>query len=245
MRKFIFSLSVLALSLSVSAQFVSIPTQKVDLNKISLEDITFGFKIIPSISWVAIDHNDAQADGATLKLGLGATAEYEVNKIISIISGVNYNTTGGYMYDSLSLNTSTNKDNYKVSYSLIEVPLGIKLRTPEVNRFSYYLNGGFNAGFILSATEKHKSTVTGVNDSKYDILKLSSASMLGYFASVGTTYKIIKKIRLFGEITYKNALTSIANGNEYTTVLTPIDHKYTSPIYIYPGSMEFAIGIQF
>ena len=241
-RKIVF-LCLSFITLQLSAQYVEIPTQGVDLSKLNLEQFKFGVKITPSISWLGVKHNDAEADGATMKFGLGVSAEYEINPILYVVSGINYNAFGGYIFDSLSLDpTTTTKNNYRASYSQIEIPLGLKLQTPETNNMSYYLQGGVTTGFILSAKEKFKSTIANTTVPSVDILPLTSPSMIGCFAGVGAKYKISENLKFFGEITYKTALSSVAMGNNYET---DRHRGYYEPIEIYPACMDFSIGIQF
>lgn len=229
-------------SFQLSAQYVEIPTQGVDLSKLNLEQFKFGIKVSPSISWLGVTHNDAEADGATMKLGLGITAEYDINSILYVVSGINYNAFGGYMFDSLSLNSITTKNNYKVSYTQVEIPFGLKLQTPETNNMCYYIQGGVTAGFILSAKEKFKSTIANTTAPSVDVLSLTSPSMVGCFAGVGAKYKISENLKLFGEITYKNSLSSSAMGDNYQSER----HRgYYEAIGIFPACMDFSIGIQF
>lgn len=240
-RKIVF-ICLSFITFQLSAQYVEIPSQGVDLSKLNLEQFKFGIKVTPSISWLGVKHNDAEADGATMKLGLGVTAEYEVNPILYVVSGINYNALGGYIFDSLSLNSTTTKNNYRVSYSQIEIPLGLKLQTPEANNMYYYIQGGVTTGFILSANEKFKSTIANTTTPSVDILPLTSPSTIGFFAGVGAKYKISKNLKLFGEINYKNGLSSVAMGNNYET---DRHRGYHESIEIYPASMDFSIGIQF
>lgn len=225
------------------AQYSDFPVRNFDMTKIDLEKLRFGLKVSPSISWLNIDHNNAVAGGATMKLGLGVTAHYEINELLSIVSGVNYNAIGGYMADSSSFNDLNAKDYFKANYTIIEVPLGIKLNTPVVNRWNYYLQGGVTTGFVLSANEKTYSASNGKVLKTTDTLKnLTYPSIVGYFAGVGSRYNISDKLNFFVEINYKNALTSISNGENY---MNDTDHAYNKPIYMIPANMEFSFGLEF
>lgn len=212
------------------------------LQGISFSNVRFGVKISPDISWLSVQNNDLQADGATLKYGLGFVAMYEVNPLLSVITGINYNTMGGYVFDSLSLNTITNKDNYRINYTMIEVPLGIKVQTQAINRISYYLQGGISTGFVITANEKYVSTLPNTDLPPVDIIHLTSTSVAGCFFGIGTAYKIAGNIELFGELNYKTSLTNIANADEYANDRT---RNYTSPVRIFPACMEFSVGLMF
>lgn len=230
------------ISIQLQAQFTNTQDQPSDFSKIRFEDITFGVKISPSIAWLNVNHNDVQTDGATLKFGAGILAQYEINSMLSVVSGVNYNSFGGYVFDNLSLNTPTNKDNYKLNYSQIEIPLGLKINTPAFNRMSYYAQAGVSAGFIISANEAHSSTQPDTEIPDINILSLTSPSTVGCFFGLGTSYTLYKGLKLFGEINYKITLSNLAVGNNY---MNDNVHNYTQPIELYPSAMDFSIGLMF
>lgn len=232
----------LFLTMQLYAQFRPQSDPNSVLQGINFSNVSFGVKISPNISWVSVQNNDLQADGATLKFGLGFVAMYEVNPILSVVTGINFNTLGGYVFDSLSLNTVTNKDNYRLNYTMIEVPLGIKLQTQAINRISYYVQGGISTGFVINANEKHVSTLPNTDLPAVDIFNLTSSSVAGCFFGIGTAYKIAGNIELFGELNYKSSLTNIANADEYANDRT---RNYTSPVRIFPASMEFSVGLMF
>ncbi len=235
-------LLLLFISISTMGQYKDGPVRGGDSGKAALENLTFGFKITPSVTWVKINHNDAIADGAALNLGLGITAEYEVNSVLSVVSAISYNTFGGYAFDSLSLNTENIQNNYNLKYGQIEIPLGIKLQTNGLGKTSYYLQGGLLTGFILSAKEKYKSSVANTTVPDNDIMRVTNPSMAGFFAGVGAKYKITNKLKLFAEINFKNILTSVADGNKYVEKGI---HEYNEPIKIFPAAMDFSFGLQF
>ena len=230
------------ISVHLQAQFRGDRDQSVDFSRISFEDISFGLRLTPAITWLNVNHNDAQADGATLKYGAGIVAQYEINSLLSVVSGVNYSTFGGYVFDNQSLNTPTNRSNYKLNYSQIEIPLGLRLNTPAFNRMSYYMQAGATTGFILSASEVHKSTQPDTEIPEINILSLTSPSTVGCFFGIGTSYTIYKGLKLFGEINYKIALSNVAVGNNY---MNDNVHNYTAPIEIRPSAMDFSIGLMF
>ncbi len=238
---------ILAITFSIFAsgfaQYNDFPIRNFDMTKINLEQLKFGVKISPSISWLNITHNDAIAGGATMKLGVGLTAHYEINEFLAVVSAINYNSIGGYMADSRSLNDVNLKDYFKANYQVLEVPLGLKIKTPTVNKYNYYLQGGVTTGFVLSANEKMYSAATGKVSVNTDMMKdLTYPTVVGYFAGVGSRYSITDKLKIFVEVNYKNALSTISNGENY---MTDPNHLYTDPIYIIPANMEFSFGLEF
>lgn len=225
------------------SQYNDFPIRNFDMTNINFDQLKFGIKVSPSISWVNIDNNDAFAGGATMKMGVGLTADYEINSLMSAILAVNYNSIGGYMADSRSLDEPNMKDYFKVNYQVLEVPLGLKIKTPTVNKYNYYLQGGVTTGFVLSANEKRYSSTTGKVAVNYDTLKdLTYPSIVGFFAGVGSQYSLSEKVKIFVEVNYKNSLSSISNGENY---VTDPNHTYSNAISIIPSNMEFSFGIEF
>lgn len=243
MKRTLFLIILLNITLLSKAQYNDFPVRNFDLTQINLDQLKFGIKVSPAISWINVDNNDAFAGGATMKLGVGVTAHYEINDLLAIVSAINYNSIGGYMADSRSLNDVNANDYFKVNYGILEVPLGLKLKTPTVNNYNYYVQGGVTSGFIISANEKiFKASGSGVYKS-YDLMKdLTYPSIAGFFVGLGSRYTINNKFKLFVEVNYKHALTSISNGENY---ITDPNHNYSQAIYIIPANMEFSFGIEF
>ncbi len=252
MRKTIIALVLIAGISTLNSQNIEFPKtpidiskvdiSKIDFSKLNLEQFNFGFRISPAIGWLNVNHYDLQAGGASLKFGIGGIAEYSINNLISVVSGINYNSYGGYVFDNQSLNDVSTADNFKLNYTQIEVPLGLKIKTPALGRISYFLQGGLTSGFVLSATEKHKKINSNLVTTPTDIYSFTNPTNAGFLVSVGSQLKITRKINLIGEIAYKRTLTNTANASEYIK-----SGRYTnqSDLQILPGSMEFSFGLLF
>ena len=239
-------LLALIVSTQIFAQYSNSSYTKSEYNTFDLDDLSFGLRLSPSISWVDIQHNDATADGAALKFNVGIIADYEINSILSIISGVNYNNAGGYAFDNQSLDNTSTKDNYKINYTSVEVPLGLRLQTNNISNTDYYIQGGVSASFILKANEKYKSSIADTEIPSLDIISLTAPTYVGFFGTIGVEFTVAKTVGLFIDVTYKNSTSSIAIGNNYVNPTDLVyDHGYTEPIDIRSGSMDFSVGIMF
>jgi hypothetical protein len=220
MRKKIFLSVVIFASMRALCQYSDNPAQRFNFDG---EKFHIGIKISPSVTWLRINHNDAQNDGATANFGLGLTGEYQLNEIVSVISSINYKTFGGYVFDSLSLNTSNQRGNYKLKYTDIEIPFA-------------------SVGLIITASEHYKSTLPGVTLAENNIMNITHPAFIDIFAGVGAEYKIYNRFRLFAELNLKNTLTSVADGQEYVQKRV---HDYSEPIKIYPSGLDLSIGVRF
>jgi outer membrane protein W len=117
--------------------------------------------------------------------------------------------------------------------------LALKIKTTAVNKTSFFLQGGFSAGFIINASEKRSPQVSGSKDKVTDISLMTNPTRINCLVGAGVDYLIGTKTTLFGMITYKNTLTNVANTTAYQV------SRYTDPVQINPGSMEFSVGIMF
>lgn len=204
--------------------------------------VQFGIRLSPSISWVDVVHDDVQAEGATLKIGGGGFADFRLTSFMSFVTGLNYNGFGGYVLDSVSLGSSTYRESYKLNYTEIEVPLALKINTPYVNKTSYFVQGGISLGFVTSANEKHYAVAEDV-DPKYDNIDLyTSPSRVSYQLGAGVEYNLYRNSTVFGMITFNKSLSNSANNTNYLAGQNP---RYSTPLEIRPGRMEFSIGVKF
>jgi hypothetical protein len=242
MKQQVIVLVGLLLSLNLSAQttYESKYNVKPMGGSLDLSKISFGLKISPTVSWVNVVNSDMQADGAALKFGIGALANYDLYSNLSLVSGINYNKFGGYVYDNKSLNEIDFETKFEVNYSEVEVPVTLKLKTSPVNKISYFLQGGFSAGFIVSASEKRIPIVDGAKPEYVDVSLMTRPTRLICILGAGIDHTLWKRTTLFGLITYKRTLTNVANSSVYQS-----SARYSPDVLIQPGSMEFSIGVMF
>lgn len=239
MRKQIMFILMLATASQLSAQQTDSISSGVSNARSEAGKISFGVKLSPSINWIRAVNDDVQSDGATLKFGVGAVVAYHLSKELSFVSGLNYNEFGGYVYDNASQNNPNTENNYLINYAEIEVPIALKLQTKPVNKISYYLQGGLSLGFVGKANERYKGIVENT-DSISDIQDLTYPNRISYNVGAGMEYSVGKRAVVFGQITYKDAITNSAKSNKYFA-----ERPYGAPFQLLPGSMEFTVGFMF
>lgn len=225
----------------LQAQYSEYPKGTYDLSSVNFENVRIGIKVSPSISWLDVTHSDVVQGGASTKVGIGLTAHYNINSLLSITTAVNYANFGGYVSDSKSFADLSTKDYYKINYSAIETPIGIKLKTPILNKYDYYVHGGVQTNFLMRAKEQYFDANTGKKVREQDILTdYTHPTVVGFFGGIGAGYEIHSKLRIFAELQYKHMLTTVSIGDNYTK-----DARYDDPLYLYPRSMELSFGLEF
>jgi len=243
MRKNIFAYLLLFVSTNLFAQYYD-TNQNIDrlLGSIDFSKVQFGLKVTPAISWINADHNDMGVEGAAMKFGVGAVAEYPITNTFFFVSGLNFHGFGGYAYDNHSLGFSDTLTTFKINYKEIEIPFALKLQTKTIQKTSYFLQGGVSVGFVLDANEKYFPADTNLEPEYVNINNYTNPTRIAYQLGAGMNYHFFGNSKIFGLISYNSAISNIANSINYTSGTNP---RYTSPIRILPGSMEFSIGIMF
>ena len=201
-----------------------------------------GAILSPTISWLEVDHNNLSTDGATITGGFGFVAEYNTGRFFSLVSGLNFIFPGGYVFDSSSMADNSTKNNFRVNYSALEIPLLLRVNSRTFNNTSYYTQGGFSTAFRLASTEFHRAASFEHANIKTDITDLSKPIFVNFMAGFGAKFYSSKYYSLFAEVNYKNSLINMAsdvgylNAGRYPGSETPI---------ILSGNMVFSVGVLF
>ncbi|MEA4935045.1 hypothetical protein SDC9_113210 [bioreactor metagenome] len=203
---------------------------------------SFGVSINPTISWINVEHDDMQTDGATINGGVGLLVGYDVSRLISLVSGLNFSMPGGYTSDNASMNDLTTKSNYLIQLYALEVPLMVKFKTLPVDNITYYTQGGIGAGYRIGSTELHRASSAQYSDKESSFNSYSNPFLLNYMVGFGASYDTGKRYRVFAEINFKNSITDIASTDGYT-----LSGRYlTTPVpKIFGGNMLFSVGVMF
>lgn len=243
MHKNIFAYLLLFISTSLFAQNYD-ANQNIDrlMSSIDITKIQFGIKMTPAIAWINADHNDLGVEGAAMKFGVGAVAEYPITNTFFFVSGLNFHGFGGYAYDNHSLGFTDTLTTFKINYQEIEIPFALKLQSKTIKKTSYFLQGGVSVGFVLDANEKYFPADTNQEPEYVNINNYTNPSRISYQLGAGMNYHFLGNSKIFGLISYNSAISNIANSINYTSGANP---RYASPIKILPGSMEFSVGVMF
>ena len=108
----------------------------------------FGFQVSPSFSWMDSDDKKINSNGNNLGLKLGARGEFFFAERYAIVSGLGFyfNTGGTMLYETGGVfwpKSDLSSEDYRVlpaevdlKYSIryVEVPLSLKLLTPDIGR---------------------------------------------------------------------------------------------------------------
>lgn len=209
---------------------------------INWDKFSWGFHLSPSISWLNVTHNDLMTDGATITGELGLSGNYELSNRFSLVTGLNLGIQGGYVFDSLSLNDATTRNNFLINYYTLELPVMLRVSTLPVNRLSYYAQAGVTPGILLGAREFHKRSAPNFIDKKTDIFNLSNPVFVSLQVGIGTKLTIFRSMAIFAEVNYKSSLVNMASDTGYRAAMRYDDQSVPN---IVAGNMLFSVGVLF
>ena len=223
-KKSVYSLLVLCLSLgSLSAQ----------------GDLRLGVQLSPTFSSLGTPNNLINSDGANLGVKLGLIAEYYFQENYSIHTGFgfHFNAGGTLNYDEQftsvdiwreSLNEAlTNPpsslpggSSFKYDIQILEVPLGLTLRTREFGYLRYYARPSLHLGIVTGSKGSLANSGLIGSDEKFNISEEVNAVNLGWSFGAGVEYAISTDTRLIGGIGYQGGFADLTKDNDTQVVRT-------------------------
>lgn len=182
------------------------------------KSLRLGLNASPSVSWFKPETKDYSPAGALLGFTYGLVGDFRVGQYYSVSTGLNISHFGGKLEftEQLSVIGVTKMEReYRMQY--LELPVTIKLNTPEIGYFTYYGRFGFATGFNLRSKAKDTyvsgSTFTEEYDNKRNTPLLRAALVVG----LGLEYSLGGRTSLFGGFTYNNGFTNNLKGrNQHT-----------------------------
>lgn len=124
------------------------------------EGIKIGFRASPLVGWASIvdDSTKTKPEGLTTKAGLGFSFDfvltYGFTETVALRTGINIatksvGTESSFSSDIAGIRTSV-MGTGKTSFTAVEVPIGLKFRSPEIGTGIYIIGHfGMNAEFNL------------------------------------------------------------------------------------------------
>ncbi len=198
----------------------------------------FGLKMAPSITWMRPDDKKKfESDGARMKFAWGFVTEFRLTSVASFCTGIDVNYSGGKLNfinsaDSVYYDPSEytvpkagttdrfliSQRKYDITY--IDLPLLLKMRTPEVGGFTYFgmfginlsIRGKVKADDLGTLISYQDTTVTVVND--YEIPDLIVTKDMSFFRAglnvgAGAEYRIAGTTALFASLNFQNGFTNV------------------------------------
>ncbi len=173
------------------------------------QDLHFGLQVSPSWSWMGTDNSKINGSGSALGLKLGLVVENRFSEAYSISTGIGFHfNSGGSLRFGLPSQlwknswsefevspkvTDTFAIDTKLRYSLtfVEIPIGLKMRTPEQgNHIRYFAEPLICFGFRTKASGDISSASTIPAQEKINIKGDVNGLNMSWGAGVGGEYII-------------------------------------------------------
>lgn len=185
-------------------------------------DIRLGFQASPVISWMTTNDNSITGAGSNVGFKLGLIAENYFQENYAITSGIGLvfnqggtlnHEQGGNFFPTSELSDTTynmlpNDVNITYNLQMLEIPIGIKLRTNEIGFFRYYGEIPFLIHLRTQARGKFQDT------SKENITKDTGIVNVSWGLGGGVEYGITDSTSAIAGIYFHNGLLDMtANKN--------------------------------
>ncbi len=239
MEKCLLVIALIALGINSNAQ--------IDDKKVKL-----GIQAIGALQWFKIDQGKKiESNGPVLKGGMGLNADFKLTEVIWFNTGANFFYDGGKVVynDTVKYFLNTDEDRFitntagkaqlaagdtsklavyklnsrKYNSSNLQIPLFIRLRTKEFNKFRIFGQFGINANIRLRAKavdnlqrqiNENPSAFSATEEvkSNLDITKDINIVNLGLGVGAGVEYNISGSTNLFAVVNFVNlGFTNFAN----------------------------------
>lgn len=208
----------------------SAQSSRIDVNR-----IRFGAFFSPNISWMkptaATDdarNYNVSSDGSKVGFSYGLMAEYFFAENYGLVSGLSVNSTGGKIIankiDQSPAANTVFKTNFNYRLQYLEIPIALKLRTDEIDKFRFFGQLGASIGINIGKKADYTVTYSDAASVNHDTTasKIKLTGGFGVIAPVmfqmnigiGAEYPLNNKLKAYVGIFFNNGFTPDATKPE-------------------------------
>ncbi len=193
------------------------------------QDLHFGFQLSPSFTWLGTDNTRINGTGSALGMKLGLVVENRFSEAYSISSGIGFHfNTGGAVRFALPgklwrnswgdfdtppkapLDTFPKDSRLRYSINYLEIPIGLKMRTPETgNHIRWFAEPQIILGIRTGAKGSITSADPIPEQEKIPIKGEVAGAMLSWGIGAGGEYIISNNTAIVVGLYYQNGFTDI------------------------------------
>lgn len=198
------------------------------------QDIHFGIQMSPSVSWIGSNSSKISGSGAATGLKLGLIVENRFSQAYSFSTGIGFHfNAGGRLlidvpsqywtesYDEFDKKPTVRADSalfpketkFRYSTTYVEIPFGLKLRTPENGTHLRYFA---EPALTLGIRSGSKGAIVGSNSldqEQINIRKEVNLLNLSWGIGFGGEYIVANNTALVGGIYYQRGFTDVTSDN--------------------------------
>ena len=207
------------------------------LSKTVAQDLHFGVQMSPSFSWMRTDNSKINGAGAATGLKLALIAENRFSQSYAISTGIGFHfNTGGRLQVDAPSNYWTKawpnfdtkpsgkadsaafpkETRFRHSISYVEIPVGLKMRTPETgSHVRYFAEPQITFGFLSKA----QGAIVGSNkldQEKIDIKSEVSNINMSWGVGGGVEYVISNNTAIVGGLYFQRGFKDVTTDDGTT-----------------------------
>ena len=196
------------------------------------QDLHFGLQVSPSWSWMGTDNTKITGSGSALGLKLGLVAENRFSEAYSVSTGIGFHfNSGGSLrfglpgqlwknswgeFETPPKSSDTFALDTKLRYSLtfVEIPLGLKMRTPEQgNHIRYFAEPLICFGFRTKASGAVSSANPVPAQEQINIKGDVNSLNMSWGAGVGGEYIIQNNTAIVVGLYFQSGFTDMTGNS--------------------------------
>jgi hypothetical protein len=234
--------------------------------EVSYRKHRLGVKIAPGISYLNIDKSGQESDGVDYTFGYGLQYESGLSENFSISTGILMNSfRGNVKYtDSLYfvfektisgqkiLDTVNQLLGRKYTFKSVDIPIALKLKTPEINYLTYFAEFGTTLSIIYDSytsnnlvIEDEGSVKTELSD---DLSKIDAKEDVNLFKGalnigVGVEYSLVGNTSLLVGLNWNSAFTNILSKTSDEIYYISSKEKFNQ--IVKSDYISLTVGVQF
>ncbi|MBP6978333.1 MAG: porin family protein [Bacteroidales bacterium] len=176
----------------------------------------FGIKLSPNLGWMKPSTEDYENLGSKVGFGWGFIADITLTDNYFFSTGFDMEWNyGGLKYPDIQADTGMLTRDYKLKY--LDIPLSIKMKTNQFDKWAFFGQLGLTPGFRLGATSDDSfqpddsgvaPTITEKKDINDDISIFRTSILIGG----GAEFYFDESTCLVVSLSFKNGITNVLKG---------------------------------
>lgn len=171
----------------------------------------FGFKIAPSVSWMKMHATSYENEGLKVGFNWGFVGDFYLMENYSIQTGFNVMYLNGYYSYPDRKNTTDigfveGVTSRVLRLKYIQIPAVMRMRTNEINKFTFYGEVGLGLAFLTGAKadDNFVSALVNMETEDVDVSKQYRFTRESLILGAGFYYNLGGSTRLFSGLRFDN-----------------------------------------
>lgn len=176
----------------------------------------------PSVSWFKPDTKDYVSEGNTLGFSYGIIGDFFLGDYYAVSTGLNISHLGGKLSfrDNHPTHGALNIER-KYILQYLELPLTLKMQTPEIGYLTYFVRFGFAPGVNLKAKGEDQYVAGSRFTEEVDLKSRTPFLRAALVIGIGAEYALRGKTSLVAGLTYNNGFTNNIKGRNSVLNVNP------------------------